>query len=507
MGGGDEYNDENSDWWVWLHDEQNIKNKVVSGDLPEKSAGFLKYYEQDLLRAKELKLNAFRYGPEWSRVFPQSTTRIQVKVEKDENGLIKDIEITEETIDELDNVANKDAVELYRKIYSKMRELGLEPFVVLHHFTLPLYIHNPIACRDWYSDTDRIRKPVCYGEPSGWLSETTIVEYVKYVAYITSKLADLVDMWATINEPMVIATLGYLISRISLLGNTASSNIASFPPMGLSFDDFASVSKNLVVAHSRAYDNIKKFDKSDANKDGVNAIVGIVHATPYFEPYSDEDNDLLATEKAKYINNFWFIDAVAKGQFDQDIGGPKQPISVEHLKRLDFIGINYYTRMKVKYVSIEKKYGFEFLTDFPACPTNTPTEKCPYGSNDYGWEIYPPGIQKVLMEIWDRYKLPIIVSENGTSDADDDHRPWFIVSHIYEVLEAKRRGVDIKGYFHWSFMDNLEWSVGFSQRFGLFEVDFQSPMKLRKARKSAEVYREIVESNEISEKLLKLRIK
>ena len=499
MGGGDEYNYKNSDWWVWLHDEQNIRNKIVSGDLPEQSAGFLKYYEQDLSRAKALKLNAFRYGPEWSRVFPESTTKIPVKVERDENGLIKHIEITEETINELDKIADKTAVELYRKIYLKMRELGLEPFVVVHHFVLPLFVHNPLSCRDWYSDSDRTKKPVCYGEPSGWLSETAIVEYVKYVAYIASKLGDLVDMWATLNEPMVISSMGYLVSKISI--------ISSFPPNGLSFDDFASVSKNLVVAHSRAYDVIKKFDKSDANKDGVDSWVGIVHATPYFDPFSQEEIDLKAVEKAKYVNNFWFIDAVAKGEFDEDLGGDSQPISVDHLKRLDFVGINYYTRLKVKYIPLEKKYGFEFLPDYPPCPTSTPTDKCPYGSNDFGWEIYPPGIQNVILEMWNRYKIPIIVSENGTSDADDDHRPWYLVSHIYEVFEARKKGADVRGYFHWAFMDNLEWSAGFGQKFGLFEVDFSDPAKPRKARKSAEIYKEIAENNGISEKLLGVYLK
>jgi beta-glucosidase len=149
---------------------------------------------------------------------------------------------------------------------------------------------------------------------------------------------------------------------------------------------------------------------------------------------------------------------------------------------LDWVGVNYYTRIRV---------------GWPPRPAD------PHGSagdvTDFGWEIYPRGLLHVLRRAG-RLGKPVVITENGISDADDDQRPSYIVLHLREILNAIREGIDVRGYMHWTLMDNFEWAEGFTQRFGLAELD---PLTLnRKPRPSARFYGEIARENALSDDLL-----
>jgi len=140
--------DPNTDWWWWVRDPSNISKKLVSGDLPEDGINYAELYKLDHSLAKDLGLNAYRLSIEWSRIFPCSTRHIEVDVERDGLGLIKDVRITKDVLEQLDEVANEDAVAFYRDIIKDLRMRGFKVIVNLSHFTIPIWLHNPIKARD-----------------------------------------------------------------------------------------------------------------------------------------------------------------------------------------------------------------------------------------------------------------------------------------------------------------------------------------------------------------------
>ena len=146
---------------------------------------------------------------------------------------------------------------------------------------------------------------------------------------------------------------------------------------------------------------------------------------------------------------------------------------------LDFIGLDYYLHKKIKFPLVEK------------------TEKGI--TSDMGWEIFPKGIYYILKEL-QKYKKPVYITENGLADAQDKLRAKFIIAHLRWIHKAIQEGVDIRGYFHWSLLDNFEWADGFLPKFGLFEVDYKTLERI--PRKSAEIYSAICKNNGIPKELL-----
>jgi beta-galactosidase len=194
--------DPNTDWYIWTHDATNIRNGLVSGDMPENGIDYWSLYTKDHDIAKNLGLNAYRIGIEWSRIFPKSTNKVKVEVERAPDGNISRIGVDDQAIEELDRMADKETVNHYRAVIGDLKAKGFKVFVCLNHFTLPLWIHNPITARD-----TKLSKG-----PRGWFDEETIVEFTKYAAYMAWKVGDIADNWATFNEPMVISEAGYIAS-------------------------------------------------------------------------------------------------------------------------------------------------------------------------------------------------------------------------------------------------------------------------------------------------------
>jgi beta-galactosidase len=465
MGGSKESVDPNSDWYVWLHDEKNIESKIVSGDLPENGPGYWDLYEIDHGWAEWMGLNTWRMNPEWSRIFPRSTREVKVSVDSDGEG-VKEVEITEQSLRKLDALANKQAVKHYGKIFRDLKERGMKLILNLYHWPLPTWIHNPIVVRDTGLKEG----------PRGWFDEETVVEFAKFAAYIAWKFHDTVDMWSTLNEPNVTWSIGYLG------GN--------FPPGLMDVNAVERVSFNLVQAHARAYDQIKRIV-------GRRARVGVIYATSPAEPLTDSDEDRKAAEACDEYSTKWFFRAVVNGVLKRGSAMGEEVKRRDLGNRVDWIGVNYYTRNVVKhtdnppYFKAESNYGFACQPGSMSAAGRPTTET--------GWEIYPEGIRKAL-NIYREYEKPLIVAENGVADSRDRHRTWFLVSHLHNLLKTIREdGLNVIGYLHWSLIDNLEWASGFSKRFGLIYVDMNT--KRRHPRPSAYVYRDIVVSNAIPEYL------
>ena len=162
-------NDENSDWWKWVHDENNIKTGLVSGDQPETGVAYWDLYKTYNQMARSLGSNAFRLGVEWTRLFPKATPEIKVDVEQNNDDIIS-INVTEKILNDMDNVVNKKALQHYKEIFENVKENGMKLIINAYHWPLPLSLHDPIISR----------KNGLMNEQNGWLNHRTVIEFVKY---------------------------------------------------------------------------------------------------------------------------------------------------------------------------------------------------------------------------------------------------------------------------------------------------------------------------------------
>ncbi|MEM3731143.1 MAG: beta-galactosidase BgaS [Candidatus Bathyarchaeia archaeon] len=471
--------DPNTDWYVWVHDSANKAKGFVSGDLPENGVNYWELYKKDHDIAKGLGLNAYRIGIEWSRIFPKSTSNIDVGVERAPDTNIRRVDVGDSDVEKLDKIANLDAVNHYRAIIEDLRAKNFKVFVCLNHFTLPLWVHNPLE----------VHRTNLRSGPKGWVDEETIVEFVKYAAYVAWKFGDIVDKWATFNEPMVVSETGYMMPQ------------SGFPPALNNFRALRKAAKNLVIAHVHAYHAIKRMDTIKADEESLSAAeVGLIHNVIPVKPSQAENNaDVRAAEFMSHMHNHFFMEAVCNGWLDENFNGLREKNEIKSYlgNSIDWLGINYYTRFVVKG---KKSILAKLFAGIPAIPEMVPdygfvckpNAKSADGhqTSDYGWEIYPEGILEAL-KIMDAYKKPIYVTENGVADAQDTLRPEFILEHL-KVLEKAitHEKIDVRGYFHWALTDNYEWTKGFSMKFGLCLVDLKT--KLRNPRKSAEVYKRLI---------------
>lgn len=337
-------------------------------------------FREDFDIAKSLGHSAHRFSIEWSRIEP-------------EEGKFDETEI-----------------EHYCQVVKALRERGMEPFVTLWHFTLPL----------WFCDK------------GGWLDKKSPEYFARYVAKIVSALPE-VKFWITLNEPEIYAGSSYLDGV--------------WPPQKRSHFAHLRVLHNLIKAHRKAYGIIKKLNPS--------AQIGIAKNNIYFEAYQDRLVNRALKRFKDWWWNFYFLNRIRNYQ--------------------DFIGLNHYFHNRIN-------YGFYKNEN--------------RRTSDMGWELYPPAIYYVLVDL-KRYKKPIYVTENGLADAQDKKRGWFIFETLKNVNQAIEEGVDVRGYLHWSLMDNSEWDKGFWPRTGLLEVDYETLE--RKVRPSAISYRDICVANGITE--------
>lgn len=281
--------------------------------------------------------------------------------------------------------------------------------------------------------------PTWVAHAGGWKNPKTITDFAGYAAKIAVSLGHLVDFWVTINEPSVYALLSHMQGI--------------WPPFQKNFLGGYRVYMNMLKAHNKAYEIIKGYYPKTQ--------VGLAQNIPFNDPADESGSSKLAARLSDYFS----ITRAFQGV------------------RQDFIGLNYYFHNRVK-------------MGLPKIVVSLPAQG---ELSDKGWEIYPQGIYEVLKKL-KKYRKPIYITENGIADATDAKRAKFIMDHLKFVSRAIKAGVDVRGYFYWSLLDNYEWPVkkeenGFDMKFGLIEVDFQT--QKRKVRKSAKIYAEICKSNSI----------
>jgi beta-glucosidase len=335
-------------------------------------------FAEDFSLARELGHNATRFSIEWSRIEPRE-------------GYYDDR-----------------AIEHYREVVKAAKENGLEPFVTLWHWTVPL----------WFRDM------------GGLENRKNIHYFARFVQKMAMELLD-VKFWITLNEPEIYTASAYWDG--------------SWPPEKKNPIAAFRVFHNLIRAHRASYALIKSVNPK--------AQIGIAKNNGYFEAYKNRPWNLLLKKTLDRTWNFYFLNRIRDAQ--------------------DFIGLNYYFHSRIK-----------------GKPNRNENKKI----SDLGWELYPEGIYHVLRDLG-RYNVPIYITENGLADAKDADRAWFIRETLRYVHRAIEAGVDVRGYLHWSLMDNFEWAHGFWPRFGLVAVDYET--KARRPRPSALVYKKICEENAI----------
>jgi len=260
--------------------------------------------------------------------------------------------------------------------------------------------------------------------------------FVNYGKKIIDELGDLIDVFVVINEPMMPLAFGFLNGK--------------FPPGIKCPIKYWKASRNL----SKAYKEIYNYSKEKRPK----IPVGITMLYNLFEPNNKFNPiDQLIVWVAKKFWNESFFKRIRK--------------------QSDYYGLDYYFHRKLGL------FG--------------QTQQSHLKVNDVGWEIYPEGIKKALKEIWEKYELPIYIMENGLADANDKYRGQFIKDHLHHVSQAITDGVDVRGYLHWSLMDNYEWLHGYAPRFGLVEIDYTTLERI--PRKSFYVYKKLIEESKEAE--------
>lgn len=326
-------------------------------------------------------------------------------------------------------VYDEDALARYRQILAALHRRGIEPMVTLHHFTNPLWLAHK----------------------GGWAHEGVVVDFERYVRKVVETLGDLVPLWVTINEPMVYVVSAYLEG--------------TFPPGAKSLQETAKVMLNMLVGHAAAYHAIHQLNPA--------AQVGIVRQWRVFQSSKPGSPlDRWAASNLDKVFNRRFNQALLTGKLGWPLGRGRM---LQLANTFDFFGLNYYTRERVAFSLLQAGQLFARRHFTPGAELS---------DNNYG-ELYPQGIYQAIQEaaVYDR---PIYITENGLPDADDDQRPRFILTHLRQIWSAIQRNIPVRGYYHWSLIDNFEWDRGWLERFGLIELDVVT--QERRLRPSGELY-------------------
>jgi beta-glucosidase len=323
-----------------------------------------------------------------------------------------------------------EGIAFYWKELQLLQEKGIKPLVTLWHFSNPLWVERE----------------------GGWTNPKTVDRFLNYVAFVVSKLGDWVNDWITINEPNVYLFFGYF---------------EGIWPPGKEGDirGFIKGANHFCQAHCKAYQLIHQLQE--------NANVGVAHHLRVIDPANRWPLTMTAVKLTERVFQGMFLEAMTVGSFQKPLKNEGIPMG----QYADFIGINYYSRDIIKGTM---KPGQLFGERLVAVDAEV---------NDLGWEIYPEGLGRVATKMWEKYQLPIYITENGTCDREDDFRKKYIFDHLKVLVETIQQGVKIERYYHWSLLDNWEWAEGESARFGLYHNDFRT--QKRTLRASGEYFKRI----------------
>ena len=348
---------------------------------------------------------------------------------------------------------NPAAVEYYSAILSGLRDRGIRPLVTLYHWDLP----QPLE------------------DEGGWPRRETAELFADYAVAVVGALGHVAADWVTLNEPWCSSFLGY--------GNGAHA------PGRTDYRDAVAAAHHLNLAHGLALAGIRDLDPT--------AHVGIANIVTDIVPASDSAEDRAAADRLDAVSNRVFLDPLAHGDYSPEVRAVLGPLGLDELVRagdlalisgsIDFLGVNHYQRVIAEDDPEAAPFG---LTERAAQPATT----------SFGWSVIPESLTAVLIRVQrDFGALPILVTENGASfddvvgpdgEVDDRERVAYLDGYLAAAARAMAFGVNLRGYFAWSFLDNFEWAEGYSKRFGIVFVDYATQARIPK--RSAHWYRRLI---------------
>ena len=325
--------------------------------------------------------------------------------------------------------ANSAGLDFYERLVDSLLESGIDPVVTLFHWDLPQALQNE----------------------GGWFNRDTSARFAEYAGLVAGALGDRVKMWITLNEPFVHTVYGHAFGMHA-------------PGQAVMLDALPTAHHQL-LAHGLAVPALRAHSKSPvmlANNYSPVIVVG------------DSDADRAAGDAYDALHNRLFTDPVLGRGYPEGFTLPVHDGDLEIIAApIDAIGVNYYNPTGVSAPSIPE-IGLPFdLTLLDGYPLT-----------DFGWPVVPEGLTQLLQRLHTDYGMPMYVTESGCAYAEspnDQRRIDYLAAHIDAVEVARTQGVDVRGYFVWSLMDNFEWAEGTSKRFGLVHVDFETLVRTPKA--------------------------
>ncbi len=405
---------------------------IAGGQSGQTACDHYHRYEDDVSLFKEIGLNSYRFSISWPRILPQGTGRVNAK-----------------------------GLDFYDRLVDRLLAAGISPCVTLFHWDYPqeLYLRG------------------------GWLDRDSPDWFMEYARVVVDRLSDRVERWITLNEPQCFVGLG-LEHGFHAPGDKVAVSQA------------LAAAHNVLLAHGKAVQVIRSVTGSRA-KIGF-APVGVVNL-----PVSESRADIEAARQAMFAipsktlwNNTWWADPIFLGTYPEDgwelYGANVPDVREGDMKTinqpLDFFGVNIYFGQLVR----AGENGSPEIVGLPQGHARTA----------FFFPVMPEALRWGTRFFWERYGLPVIITENGMSNIDwialdgkvhDPQRIDFTHRYLLELKKAWQDGAEIAGYYHWSVMDNFEWTEGYKERFGLIHVDYQS--QKRTLKDSARWYSEVIASN------------
>ncbi|GLT49780.1 hypothetical protein SLA2020_233130 [Shorea laevis] len=448
---------------IWDTYTHNHPERIMDGSNGDVADDSYHRYKEDVEIMKEMGLDAYRFSISWSRILP--------------NGKVS-------------GGVNEEGIKYYNNLINELLSNGIEPYVTLFHWDLPQDLED---------------------EYGGFLSHKILDDFVAYSEVCFKEFGDRVKHWITLNEPWTLSNLGYTN------GSLAPGRCSEWQQLNCTGGDSGTepylVSHHQLLAHAAAVDLYRQ--KYQEIQEGT---IGITLNSHWFVPLSDSKHDQEAAQRALDFMFGWFMDPITKGHYPecmQSLVGDRLPRFTKEQSEMlkgsfDFLGLNYYT---ANYAGDAPKVNASrpsYSTDSRA---NLSTERdgVPIGPGTASsWlYVYPEGFHDLLMYIKNKYDNPLIyITENGVDEMDDPslplekalidyHRINYHLQHLSFLQAAIRSGVNVKGYFAWSLLDNFEWTNGYTARFGIYYVDYRNALK-RYPKLSAHWFKNFLNRQKVS---------
>jgi beta-glucosidase len=419
-----------SSWDAFCH----AAGRTLNGDTGDVACDHYHRYPEDIALMKELGVDAYRFSFAWPRIQPAGKGR-----------------------------ANKEGLDFYDRLVDGLLAAGIQPSPTLFHWDTPLALE----------------------QNGGWLNRDTAKRFADYAHILGEHYADRIPRWITINEPVVLTMLGY---GAGIQAPGLKLGLGAIP-----------AAHHQLLAHGLAVDALRETGAGN---------IGIANNHTPVWPASDRDDDQHAAALYDTLANRLFAEPLLLGRYPSEIEEYLPDGFSDDLTTIaapiDWYGINYYNPTSVGAPSATPGAKVDGHTLDASLPFAL-KEIRGYPRTDFDWPVVPSAFTELLVGFKERYGdalPPIYITENGCAINDgpdgrgevaDTRRISYTESHLAAIGDAIQAGVDVRGYFHWSLLDNFEWAAGYSQRFGLVHVDFNT--QKRTPKQSYEWYRDLIRNS------------